>query len=226
MFRVVPWCTPVASWSMYVLILSSIWLKAHFQLSCWLTRHAWVSWHVLKGSKSKLCIRRKHRQQFTYRFIGEVICFDLKGPMVSRDLLGNRCIISFIDNRLKYFRVFLDQFKSVAALKFKYFLIIFERESIVESMCCDLNRGGEYKTLDVFCRATDVSRRLSKAKTKPGMVRLKECIVPSWTWYKKWCSLWTYLCLSGATLISMWLTLSSNEVQVDPGGVSTMELLT
>ena len=50
--------------------------------------------------------------------IGGVICSDLRGPMTPRDRLGNRYLVSFIDHRSNYCRVFLAKTNDVAALKF------------------------------------------------------------------------------------------------------------
>ena len=59
--------------------------------------------------------------------IGGVICSDLKGPMTPRDRLGNIYLISFIDHRSNYCRVFLVKTEDVAAMKFKHFLVLFEK---------------------------------------------------------------------------------------------------
>ena len=88
--------------------------------------------------------------------IGGVICSDLKGPMTPRDRLGNRYLVNFIDHRSNYCHVFLAKTKDAAALKFKYFLVQFEREFNYKIHVLRTDGGGEYKTLDVFCKATDV----------------------------------------------------------------------
>ena len=43
--------------------------------------------------------------------------------MTPRDFLGNRYLIDFIDHRFNYCRIFLDNYKDAAALKFKHFLV-------------------------------------------------------------------------------------------------------
>ncbi|CAI5702801.1 unnamed protein product [Peronospora effusa] len=95
--------------------------------------------------------------------IGGVICSDLKGPMNPRDRLGNRYLINFIDHRSNYCRVFLAKTKDAAALKFKYFLVQFERDFNLKTYVLRTDGGGKYKTLDVFCKATGVSRQISEA---------------------------------------------------------------
>ena len=59
--------------------------------------------------------------------IGGVICSDLKGPLKSKDRLGNRYLINFIDHKINYCRVFLAHTEDEAAKKFKNFLIFFEK---------------------------------------------------------------------------------------------------
>ncbi|CAI5723653.1 unnamed protein product [Peronospora farinosa] len=86
--------------------------------------------------------------------------------MTPRDRLGNRYLVNFIDHRSNYCRVFLAKTKDAAALKFKYFLVQFEREFNLKIHVLRTDGGGEYKTLDVFCKATGVSRQISEARNQ------------------------------------------------------------
>uniref|UniRef100_A0AAV1THS5 Integrase catalytic domain-containing protein n=1 Tax=Peronospora matthiolae TaxID=2874970 RepID=A0AAV1THS5_9STRA len=94
------------------------------------------------------------------------ICSELKGPMTPRDRLGNRFLVYFIAHRSNYFCVFLAKTKDVAALKFKHFLVQFEREFDCKIHVLRTDGGGEYKNLDVFCKATGVSRQVSGASNQ------------------------------------------------------------
>ena len=98
--------------------------------------------------------------------IGGVICSDLKGPMTPRDRLGNRYLVNFIHHRSNYCRVFLAKTKDIAAIKFKYFLVQFEREFNFKIHVISTDGSGKYKTLDMFCKATGVSRQKSEARNQ------------------------------------------------------------
>ena len=60
----------------------------------------------------------------------------------------------------------LAKSKDVAALKFKHFLVSFEREFNCRIHVLRTYGGGEYKTLDMFCKATGVSRQVSEARNQ------------------------------------------------------------
>ena len=94
------------------------------------------------------------------------MCSDLKGPMTPRDRLGNRYLVNFIDHRSNYCRVLLAKTKDAAALKFKHFMTSFEREFNYKIHLLRTDGGGEYKTLDVFCKATDILRQVSEARNQ------------------------------------------------------------
>lgn len=98
--------------------------------------------------------------------VGGVICSDLKGPMTPRDRLGNRYMVNFIDHRSNYCRVFLEKTKDVAAMKFKEFLTLFERKFNCRIHVLRTDGGGEYKTLDMFCKSTGVTRQVSEANNQ------------------------------------------------------------
>lgn len=59
--------------------------------------------------------------------IGSVICSDFKGPMTSRDRLGNRYMINIVDHKMNYCRVFVARTKDAAAKPFEHFLVHFEK---------------------------------------------------------------------------------------------------
>ena len=84
--------------------------------------------------------------------------------MTPRDRLGNRYLVNFIDHRPNYCRVFFAKSKDAVALKFKYFIVNFERAFNCKIHVLRTDGGGEYKTLDVFFKATGVSRQVSEAR--------------------------------------------------------------
>uniref|UniRef100_A0AAV1T532 Integrase catalytic domain-containing protein n=1 Tax=Peronospora matthiolae TaxID=2874970 RepID=A0AAV1T532_9STRA len=94
--------------------------------------------------------------------IGGVICSDLKGPMTPRDRLGNRYMVNFVDHRTNYCRVFLAKSKDVAAQKFKHFMAFFERQFNCRIHVLRTDGGGEYRTLDLFCKETGIARQISE----------------------------------------------------------------
>ncbi|KAG3098958.1 hypothetical protein PI124_g9109 [Phytophthora idaei] len=98
--------------------------------------------------------------------IGGVICSGLKGPMTPRDILGNRHMVNFVDHRTNYCRVFLAKTKDVAALKFKHFMAFFERQFNCRIHVRRTDGGGEYKTLDLFCKDTEIARQVSDPRNQ------------------------------------------------------------
>lgn len=98
--------------------------------------------------------------------LGGVICSDLKVPMTPRYRLGNRYLVNFIDHRSNYCCVFLAYSKGVAALKFKQFLVSFEREFNCSIHVLRTDGDGEYKALKMYCKTTGVLRKVSEARNK------------------------------------------------------------
>ncbi|KAG4049478.1 hypothetical protein PC123_g15250 [Phytophthora cactorum] len=98
--------------------------------------------------------------------IGGVICSGLQGPMTPRDRLGNRYMVNFVDHRTNYCRVFLTKTKDVAALKFKHFMAFFERQFNCRIHVLRTGGGGEYKTLDLFCKDTGIARQVSDPRNQ------------------------------------------------------------
>lgn len=82
--------------------------------------------------------------------------------MTPRDRLGNRYLVNFIDHRTNYCRVFLAKSKDVAAQKFKHFMVFFERRFNCLIHILRTDGGGEYRTLDLFCKDTGVERQISE----------------------------------------------------------------
>ena len=68
-------------------------------------------------------------------------------------------MVYFADHRSNCCRIFLAKSKDVDAFKYMQFLINFEREFNCRIHVLRTDGGGEYKTLDAFCKATDVSRQ-------------------------------------------------------------------
>ena len=58
--------------------------------------------------------------------IGGVICSDLKGPITPQDKHGNKYLVTFIDYKSNYVRVFAATHKNRAAAKFRDFVAWFE----------------------------------------------------------------------------------------------------
>uniref|UniRef100_A0AAV1TY94 Integrase catalytic domain-containing protein n=1 Tax=Peronospora matthiolae TaxID=2874970 RepID=A0AAV1TY94_9STRA len=98
--------------------------------------------------------------------IGGVICSDLKGPMTPRDRLGNRYMVNFIDHRTNYCRVFLAKSKDVAAQKFNHFMAFFERQISCRIHVLSTEGGGEFKTLELFCKDTGIARQVSEPRNQ------------------------------------------------------------
>jgi hypothetical protein len=93
-----------------------------------------------------------------------VMCSDLNGPMTPRDRLGNRYMVNFIDHRKNYCRVILAKSKDVAAQKFKHFMVFLSDNSIVAFKFFRTDGGGEYKTLELFCKDTGIARQVSESR--------------------------------------------------------------
>lgn len=159
--------------------------------------------------------------------IGGVIFSDLKGPMTPRDRLGNRYLVNFVDHRSDYCRVFLAMSKDVAALKFKHFLASFEREFNCRIHVLRTDGGGEYKTLDMFCKATGVSRQVSEARNQASngkaerMHRTIMNMVRSMVFAS---NLPLYFWGDAAEYAAY--ILNRSRTKSNPGGVSPMEFLT
>ncbi|CAI5703653.1 unnamed protein product [Peronospora effusa] len=181
-----------------------------------------------QGKQTKASQSRKDSgQNSPIDVIGGVICSDLKGPMTPRDRLGNRYLVNFIDHRSNYCRVFLARSKDVAALKFKHFLMSFEREFNCNIHVLRTDEGGEYKTLDVFCKTNGVSRQVSKARNQASngkaermhrtiMNMVRSMVFASNLPLHFWGDAAEY-----ATYI-----LNRSRTKSNPGGVSPMEFLT
>ena len=74
--------------------------------------------------------------------IDGAICSDLKGPMKTRDRLGNRYLINFVDHKSNYCRVFLAKTKDLAAKKFEHFFGLF-RTSV--ELSCTCTKDGRWR---------------------------------------------------------------------------------
>uniref|UniRef100_A0AAV1T174 Polyprotein n=1 Tax=Peronospora matthiolae TaxID=2874970 RepID=A0AAV1T174_9STRA len=96
--------------------------------------------------------------------IGGVTCSDLKGPMTPRDMLGNRYMVNFIDHQTNYCRILLAKVKDAAAQKFKHFMAFFERQFNCRIHVLRTDGGGEYKTLELFCKDTGIAHQVSEPR--------------------------------------------------------------
>uniref|UniRef100_A0AAV1TQL3 Integrase catalytic domain-containing protein n=1 Tax=Peronospora matthiolae TaxID=2874970 RepID=A0AAV1TQL3_9STRA len=95
--------------------------------------------------------------------IGGVICSDLKSPTTPRDRLGNRYLVSFLDHKSDYCRVFLAHTKDAAAKQFEAFLVHFEKLFGFKVHVLRTDGGREYANVDLFCERTGVARQVSEA---------------------------------------------------------------
>lgn len=96
--------------------------------------------------------------------VGGVICSDLKEPMTHKDRLVNRYMINFVDQRTNYFRIFLSRNEDIAAQKFKHFMAFLERQFNCGIQVLRTDGGGEYRTLDRFCKETGIAHQISEAR--------------------------------------------------------------
>ena len=117
---------------------------------------------VQVGSLIHFHQRLGHISYDTIERIGGVICSDLKGPLMPKDLLGNRHLVNFVDHKSNYCRVFLTKSKDQAAKKFKHFLAFFERR--LDILVLRTDGRGEYRNFDLFCQANGVARQISEAR--------------------------------------------------------------
>ena len=117
--------------------------------------------------------------------------------------------------------------KKAAALKFKYFLVQVEREFNLKIHVLRTDGGGEYKTPDVFCKATGVSRQISEASNQASngkaerMHRTVMNMVRSMVFVSNRPLMFWGDAAEYATYI-----LNRSRTKSNPGGVSPMELLT
>jgi len=95
--------------------------------------------------------------------IGGVICSDIKGPMTPRDRNGNRYMISFVDHKSNYCRVFLAKTKSQAADMFQHFMAFFERQFNCKIHILRTDGGKEYTKTDIFCKYTGIGQAEDRA---------------------------------------------------------------
>ncbi|KAE9227078.1 hypothetical protein PF004_g11461 [Phytophthora fragariae] len=111
--------------------------------------------------------------------IGGVIFSDLKGPMTPRGRLGDRNMVNFIDHRTNYFKIVLAKTKDVAAQKFKHFMVFFERQFHCRIHVLRTDGGGEYKTLDLFCKDTGIARHASEPRNPARNETAERMLAPS-----------------------------------------------
>lgn len=86
--------------------------------------------------------------------------------MTPTDRLGNHYLVNCVDHKSNYCCVFLAKTKDVAAQKFKHFLVFFEKRFDCRVHVLRTDGGGEYKTLDLFCKKTGVARQISEARNQ------------------------------------------------------------
>ncbi|KAE9035792.1 hypothetical protein PR002_g7384 [Phytophthora rubi] len=111
--------------------------------------------------------------------IGGVIFSDLKGPMTPRGRLGDRYMVNFIDHRTNYCKIVLAKTKDVAAQKFKHFMVFFERQFHCRIHELHTDGGGEYKTLDLFCKDTGIARHVSEPRNPARNDTAERMLAPS-----------------------------------------------
>ena len=69
--------------------------------------------------------------------------------MTPQNRLGNRYIVSFIDHKSNYCRVFLARTKDAAAKQFEAFLVHFERLFRFKVHVLRTDGGGKYANVDL-----------------------------------------------------------------------------
>ena len=84
--------------------------------------------------------------------------------MVPRDRLLNRYAINFVHYKTNFVQVFLGTHKDKAAKKFEEFVVHFERRFNCKVLVLRTDGGGEYKTIDLFCKNLGIGRQV----TQPG----------------------------------------------------------
>lgn len=124
-----------------------------------------IVWPVRKANQRRTSSRGKTQGEGVSPIdvIGRVICFGLKWP---RDRLGNRGMINFIDHRTNYCPVFLAKSKDVAATKLKHLMAFLERRFKYRIHVLRTGEGGEYKTLELFCKGTGNERQVSEPRNQ------------------------------------------------------------
>ena len=83
--------------------------------------------------------------------------------MTPQNRLGNRYIVSFIDHKSNYCRVFLARTKDAAAKQFEAFLVHFEKLFGFKVHVLRTDGDGEYANVDLSCKRTGVTRQVSEA---------------------------------------------------------------
>nr|CCA23978.1 OSIGBa0134J07.9 putative [Albugo laibachii Nc14] len=94
--------------------------------------------------------------------IGGVICSNIKGPITSFDRLGSRYLISFVDHKSNYCRVFLAKSKDKATKQFEQLTVYFEKSFDCKVHCLRTDGGDEYKVFDPFCKYAGVRHQVSE----------------------------------------------------------------
>uniref|UniRef100_A0AAV1TIA0 Integrase catalytic domain-containing protein n=1 Tax=Peronospora matthiolae TaxID=2874970 RepID=A0AAV1TIA0_9STRA len=147
--------------------------------------------------------------------------------MNPRDRLGNHYLVNFIEHRSNYCRVFLAKTKDVAALKFKHFLVQFEREFNCKIYCLRTDGGEEYKNSDVFCKATGVLRQVSETRNQSSNGKAERM-------HRTIMNMVRIMVFASNLPLTFWddaaeyatYILNRSRTKSNPGGISPMEFLT
>ena len=86
--------------------------------------------------------------------------------MTPQDRLQNRYLVSFVDHKSNYYRIFLARKKDAAEKQFEAFLGHFEKRFGFRIHVLRTDGGGEYANIDLFCKRTGVSRQISEARNQ------------------------------------------------------------
>lgn len=86
--------------------------------------------------------------------------------MTLKGRLGNRYMVNFSDHRTNYCKVFLAKTKDAAAQKFQHFMAFFERQFHCRLHVLRTDGGGEYQTLDLFCKENGIARQISEPRNQ------------------------------------------------------------
>ena len=82
--------------------------------------------------------------------------------MTPTDRNVNRYMINFIDHKSNYCRIFLAKTKDAAAKKFEHFVAFFENQFNCRVRILRTDGGGEYKSVELFCKRTGIGRQVTE----------------------------------------------------------------
>lgn len=117
--------------------------------------------------------------------IGGVICSDLKGPITPQDKYRDKYLVTFIDYKSNYVRVFAATQKNRAAAEFRDFLTWFEAEFDCHVRVLHTDGGGVYDTVsvDLFSKQSGIKRQTTEAGTPQSNGKAERMNRPFSIWF-------------------------------------------